>query len=200
MPVDPPITPEPSSKLLLRVWLALGLQSFGGGSSLVLIHRTIVEQYGWISDETFTRNWALSQMCPGINLIAFTLLCGKQIAGVRGMVLCLLGLLLPSVSITILLTATYTYVRNAQIVTRALNAILPASVGLGLLSAYNMAREPIQTSRAAGSGSLALSLVVLIASGALMLFFKLPVFVILLGAGALLSLVALWKSRKGATP
>lgn len=200
MPVDPPITPEPSSKLLLRVWLALGLQSFGGGSSLVLIHRTIVEQYGWISDETFTRNWALSQMCPGINLIAFTLLCGKQIAGVRGMVLCLLGLLLPSVSITILLTATYTYVRDAQIVTRALNAILPASVGLGLLSAYNMAREPIQTSRAAGSGSLALSLVVLIASGALMLFFKLPVFVILLGAGALLSLVALWKSRKGATP
>lgn len=200
MPVDPPITPEPPSKLLLRVWLALGLQSFGGGSSLVLIHRTIVEQYGWISDETFTRNWALSQMCPGINLIAFTLLCGKQIAGVRGMILCLLGLLLPSVSITILLTATYTYVRDAQIVTRALNAILPASVGLGLLSAYNMARELVQTSRAEGSGSLALSLVVLIASGALMLFFKLPVFVILLGAGALLSLVALWKSRKGATP
>jgi len=199
MSIDQPVTSPPSSKQLLLVWLALGFQSFGGGSSLILIHRAIVEQYRWLPDETFTRNWALSQICPGINLVAFTLLCGKQIAGVRGMVCCLLGLLLPSVSITILLTAAYTHVRNAQIATRALNAILPASVGLGLLSAYSMASEPLQTSRTEGAGSLILSLAIIIGCGALMLFLKLPVFVLLLGAGALLSLAALWRTRRGAS-
>ncbi|MGC4044891.1 MAG: chromate transporter [Armatimonas sp.] len=157
MPPHPAAGSPPSSKVLFGEWFALGLQSFGGGSSLTLIHRTIVERREWIPDGDFTRNWALCQVCPGINLVAFTLLCGKQIAGVRGMVLCLFAFLLPCVTITILLSAAYAQVRNSVIVTKALNAILPASVGLGLLAAYNMVKEPLRQSREEGAGQLFLA-------------------------------------------
>src|SRR5579872_5446806 len=95
-----------SSLLILRVWLAVGIQSFGGGAAtLALMRRAVVDQHHWLTDELFTRDWAICQVTPGINLIAITILIGRRIASARGILLALIGLLFPSVSITILLTA-----------------------------------------------------------------------------------------------
>ena len=128
-----------SSWLLLRVWLTLGLQSFGGGgATLALIRREVLERRGWVTEEAFTEDWALCQLAPGINLTALTILLGRRIAGARGIVLCLLGLLLPSVLVTVVLTAFYAPVRDSVLVKAALRAIVPASVGLGLLTAFQM--------------------------------------------------------------
>ena len=69
------------SGLVLREWLALGLGSFGGGATLTMIHRAVTEKHGWVSEDEFINDWALCQICPGINLIAFTILIGKRIAG-----------------------------------------------------------------------------------------------------------------------
>src|SRR5438105_7826591 len=100
-----PVSRSPSPRLFLRVWLGLGLQSFGGGAAtLTLIRRAAVEQYGWLSEAEFTRAWALVQIAPGINLLALTILIGRRTLGAKGIALALLGLLLPSVTVTVLLT------------------------------------------------------------------------------------------------
>lgn len=174
-----------SSGKLLRVWLALSLQSFGGGAAtLTLIRRAAVEEQGWLSDAEFGRFWGLVQLAPGINLVALTILIGRKVAGVRGIVLSLAGLLLPSAGLTILMTAAYAHVQHNLWVQAALKGIVPAVVGLGLVTAWQIARPLLQASRSQGKARLALSLLVLTGSG-LAAWYHLPVLAIILCGGLL---------------
>ena len=175
----------PSSWFLLRVWLELGLQSFGGGTAtLYLIQRAVVERHGWLSDAEFARDWAICQIAPGINLLALTILIGRRLAGARGIALALLGLLLPSVTITIVATAFYARVRDTAAVRAALRGVLPATVGLGLLMAFQLARPLFRDSRREGWASLLLSSVLLAGSALAFALWHPPVILVLCAAGA----------------
>ena len=57
------------------------------------------------------------------------------VAGTVGAALALVGLLLPSVAITLLLTAAYAQLQQTTLVQAALRGVVPATVGLGLLLA-----------------------------------------------------------------
>jgi len=180
-----PQHPHPSSRELLRVWLSLGLQSFGGGAAtLALIRRAAVDTHGWVTEAEFARFWSLVQLAPGINLLALTILIGRRTAGAKGIAPALAGLLLPSALVTILLTASYQRVQSAPLVKDALHGILPATVGLGLVTAWQIARPPLVESRREGRGSFALSLGLLLLSAGAAGWGHLPVLVILCGAGA----------------
>lgn len=184
---------RPSPWLLLRVWLGLGVQSFGGGAAtLYLIRRTVVEQRGWLSDAEFTRDWAICQISPGINLLGLTILIGWRMGGLLGIGLSLLGLLLPSVSITIVLTALYAELQGLAAVQAALRGVVPATVGLGLLLAIQMGRPLIATSKREGWASLALSGGLLLGSGLAIALELLLVIAILLLAGCI-SAGAYWR-------
>jgi chromate transporter len=183
----------PSLGKLLWVWLALGAQSFGGGAAtLYLIRRAVVERHGWLTDAEFTRGWAICQVAPGINLLGLTALIGWKVAGSAGVALSLLGLLLPSVTITVLLTAAYATVRELVVVRAALQGIIPATAGLGLLLALKMARSPLAESRREGFASLALSWGLLLGSGLAVALVRPPVVGVLWAAG-LLSALAHWR-------
>ncbi len=184
LPPAPPAAPAPSLWLFLRVWLKLGLQSFGGGTAtMALIHRAVVEEYRWISEAEFTRDWALVQLAPGINLLALTILIGQRVVGVKGIPVALGGLLLPSVTVTVLLTAYYARIQRLAVVQAALHGVIPATVGLGLLTAVQMALPPLAASRKEGRASLALSLFLLVGSGVAGVALHWPVILVLAAAG-----------------
>ena len=186
LPETLPQHPPPSSLSLFRVWLSLGLQSFGGGAAtLALIRRAAVETHGWVTEAEFARFWSLVQIAPGINLLALTILIGRRTGGAKGILLALAGLLLPSAAVTVALTASYQRVQDTPLVRDALQGIIPATVGLGLLTAWQIARPMLLQSRREGRSRLAVSLTLLFASAAVMLWVHPPVLVILLGAGAL---------------
>lgn len=181
-----PENPRYSSLELFRVWLSLGLQSFGGGAAtLALIRRASVDTHGWVTEAEFSRFWSLVQLAPGINLLALTILIGRRIAGTKGIALAVAGLLLPSAAVTVALTASYQRVQDTPLVRDALHGIIPATVGLGLVAAWQIARPALLQSRREGKGNLVVSLALLLASGAVMQWAHLPVLVILLSAGAL---------------
>ena len=184
----------PSTGILLRVWLGLGMQSFGGGvATLALIRQAVIERHKWMTEEEFTRDWALVQIAPGINLLALTILIGRRLRGVQGIAIALLGLLLPSVTITILLTACYARIQGQPSVQAALHGILPAIVGLGLLTSVQMARSLLTVSRRESRASLAVSLLILIGSGLGMALGHAPVMLLLLAGGGI---GAVWQSRQ----
>lgn len=179
-----PEHPPPSSRELFRVWLSLGLQSFGGGAAtLALIRRAAVDTHGWVTEAEFARFWSLVQIAPGINLLALTILIGRRTAGAQGIAPALAGLLLPSAGVTVLLTASYQRIQDAAPVRDALHGIIPATVGLGLVTAWQIARPPLLESRRAGRGSFGVSLGLLLAGAGAAQWAHLPVLVILLGAG-----------------
>lgn len=175
---------KPSPGLLLRVWLALGLQSFGGGvATLALIRQAVVERYEWMPEAEFTREWTLVQAAPGINLIAMTILIGKRIAGWRGIAICMFGLMLPSVAVTILLTASYAHIQRLPLMQAALRGVVPATVGLGALTAYQMARSPLVAAQRESALSFWAYLGLLAASVLAALRWRSAVILILGGAG-----------------
>lgn len=185
--------------LLLRVWLALGLQSFGGGAAtLFLIRRAAVERYRWISDEEFTRDWSLCLITPGINLLCMTILVGRRVAGLAGAIVALVGLMLPSVTITVLMTALYAQLQSMAAIQAALRGVVPATVGLGLLLSAGMARPLLAASRREGRMSMSVSVALLLGSATIAAFWRPPVIAVLCGAGAIGALALWWRAARGA--
>lgn len=187
---------RPGLTRLLRIWLIIGLQSFGGGTAtLFLIRREAVERQRWLTPEEFTRDWALCLVTPGINLLCMTILVGWRVAGLAGALVSLLGLMLPSVSITIAMTALYAGLQRLPAIQAALRGVVPATVGLGLLLSVGMARPLLAASRREGWASLALSVALLGGSALAAGLWRLPVIVVLCSAGAI---GALWLWRRAA--
>ncbi|HXG23928.1 MAG TPA: chromate transporter [Chthonomonadales bacterium] len=185
---------QPSSWTILRVWLAAGGQSFGGGvATLALIRRAVVEEHRWLTPDEFTRDWALCQMAPGINLFALAILIGRRLAGVKGIFLALLGLLLPSVTMALLITAFFAHIHRLETTQAVLRGIIPATVGLGLLTAAQMARPLLATSRREGSTSLLWSILLLIGSGLAVTLVNLSVILVLCVSGLMGAVFSWWQ-------
>lgn len=181
-PVPPP--PAPAQ---LRIWLRIGLQSFGGGQATrLLIHRAFVEERGWMAGEAFTDAWGLSQLPPGMNLLALVTLIGWRLDRLRGAGLALAGLLVPSVLVTALLTALYASLRDLRWTALALRGVIPGVLGIGLVMTLRLVEPPLRASARQGRSSLASHLAVLAAAAAAFLVLRLPVVVILVGGGFLM--------------
>jgi chromate transporter len=175
----------PTRREIFRVWLALGAQSFGGGSAtLALIRRAMIDQKGWLTDAEFVRDWALCQVTPGINLLGITILIGRRLGGAAGIALALTGLLLPSVSITVLITACYAHFQGLAAVKSAVRGIIPATVGLGLLTAYQMGLPLLAVSRREGRITLLVGVFLLLGSALIAALWMPPVVGVLCTAGA----------------
>lgn len=190
-PLDSPVPlplampAPPSLWRLFRIWFQLGLQSFGGGmATLYMIRRAVVNQQGWLTASEFTRDWALCQAAPGINLICMTILVGRQVAGIPGALVAVIGLLFPSVTITIAMTALYATFRDSTLLQSALHGVVPATVGLGLLLSASMARPLLTASYRESVLSLLVSIGLLVGSAVAVLVWHLPVILVLCVAGA----------------
>ena len=180
---------------VLRVWLTLSVQSFGGGvATLALIRRAAVDEQGWVTEAEFGHLWGLVQLAPGINLVALTVLIGRRAAGGWGIAAALAGLLLPSVALTVLMTAAYARVQHLLWVQAALRGIVPAVVGLGLVTAWQIAGPLLTASRRRGRVFFALSLLV-VGGSILASACHLPVLLIL-GGGGLLLAAASWRRAR----
>ena len=118
---------------LLRTWIAIGVQSVGGGSAtLYLMRRAFVERAPIIPMREFMEYWALSRVSPGIHLIALAAMLGRHIAGARGVAIAVLGMMLPSGIITAAMTAGYGSIRDQPLVARAVAGMGPVAIGLAL--------------------------------------------------------------------
>src|ERR1700759_783177 len=95
-----------------RPWLAgflgfarIGATSFGGGSATIVAMPQLSLNRGWLTEEEFPDTVVLSRLTPGITILAQAILIGRAVAGVRGLVAALLGMMLPAVVITVALAA-----------------------------------------------------------------------------------------------
>jgi chromate transporter len=175
--------PRPGLWQLFTTWFLVGIQSFGGGSStLILIQRACVRR-GWLDEGEFVRLWALVQIAPGINLIKLTILIGHRLRGWPGLLSASAGLLLPSASATVLMTAGFTAISGQPLVKAAMRGILPAAIGLSLAMAVQMAQPVFTQARKEGRLRLGLHLAILLGAALLMAVNGVSPLVVLLAAG-----------------
>ena len=122
--------PFPAMRELARIFIAVGTQSVGGGAStLFLLRRFLVERQRLISEREFNEAWALCQLSPGIHLVALAGLLGQRIAGWRGVVVAVSGMMVPAAIITVAMTAAYGVVADHPLARAALAGMAPATGG-----------------------------------------------------------------------
>ena len=173
------LTIRPTPGQIFLTWLTIGFQSFGGGSStFALINRACVNR-GWLREDEFVRTWAISQVSPGINLIKLTILIGHRLAGWPGLLAGMLGLLLPSASLTVLITAGFASIRDNPIVAAVMRGILPATIGLGLAMGVQMALPLFKQARSEGPPAIGASTLILAAAAVVMYLGLSPLLVLL---------------------
>jgi chromate transporter len=176
-------TRPPSLGALFLSFGKVGLLSFGGGSTtLVLMQQEVVERHEWLTPRDFLLTMALSQMWPGVHLIAQAVLIGQRLRGFVGGLICLFGMMLPATTVTILFTAFFVVLRDNPLGQGAIAGVLPATAGLAFAVAYRFGRaEVVGRSRAAGLVVVGLALGAFV----LMAFFHVSSVVTVLGAGVL---------------
>ena len=192
----------PTLGTLLRIWTSIGLQSFGGGAStLLLIRREFVEKRSWVGANEFGHFWALCLFTPGINLLALTILIGRKLGGLGGIVVSLAGLLLPSATVTCLLAAGFEVVQHYPVVHAILRGVIPATAGIMGVVGVNFAQPLIRQAWKEGWQSLSISSAIMLLSALALILFKLSVVAVLVGV-ALLGVVIFtpWRPSSAAQP
>ncbi len=95
---------------LFQHFIMLSMLSIGGAvSTLPEMHRFLVVQHHWLTDGQFTASVAIGQASPGPNILFVALMgwnigvnSGSALAGLLGVLITMLGILLPSTTITYL--------------------------------------------------------------------------------------------------
>lgn len=129
-------------RALAKAWFAIGTQSVGGGAStLMLIRRHVLERHQWVTPREFTEDWALSQISPGIHLVALAGLLGRRIAGWRGAAVSVAAMMIPAGVVTALMTAAYASFADHPIALAALAGMGPATGGMTIALAAVLVRE-----------------------------------------------------------
>jgi chromate transporter len=171
---------------LARGWLAIGTQSIGGGTStLLMIERLVVERHRWLSAREYGEAWALSQLSPGIHIVALAGLLGRHVAGWRGVIVAVGAMMIPASAITVALTAGYGLIAESPIVRAALAGVAPVTGGMTIAVAVILVRSTARHGR-----SRFVDVAAAVASLGVALAFGSPTLA-LIAAGAVVGAVAL---------
>ena len=165
---------------LLISFLLVGLTSFGGMSMIPLISQQMLS-HGWMTAQEVADIVAIAEMTPGplgLNCATFA---GTRTAGLAGAAVATVGVLLPSLTITMLAAMFFKRFRESRLMDEALYGIRPVCIGMiaAILVQQSLANYFVASSLSLPA--VAIGIVALI----LILKFKLGVPVVILVSAAL---------------
>ncbi|MBY0455171.1 MAG: chromate transporter [Burkholderiaceae bacterium] len=150
-----PITLQASDWLnLFLYYLSLSLLAVGGAiATTPEMHRFLVERQVWLTDVQFNASIAIAQAAPGPNVLFIALLgwnvgmnaAGQQGSagwslGLLGALLCMLGMVLPSATLTWMATRWAQRNRERRSVRAFKQGMAPLVIGMLLATAWVLGR------------------------------------------------------------
>jgi chromate transporter len=137
--MTPPIT-TPSGTAdwgaIFAQYLLLSLLSIGGAIGTAPdMHRFLVEQHHWMSNEQFSASVAIAQAAPGPNLL-FVAVLGWGLGGFFGMLVTMTGILIPSTTLTLAAARWGEARRSTRGVQAFVMGMAPLTVGLVVSTGY----------------------------------------------------------------
>ena len=140
-------TPRSTAADLLGLFahfLLLSLLAVGGAITTAPdMHRYIVDEHHWITDAQFTASVALAQAAPGPNVL-FVAVLGWNVAGPLGAFATMVGILLPSTTLSLYASRWGTARRETRGVRAFTAGLTPLTIGLLLATGWILA-EPYLT-------------------------------------------------------
>jgi chromate transporter len=100
-----------------RVFARIGILSFGGpAAQIALMHRTLVEERGWLSERQYLNALSFCMLLPGPEAMQLATYAGWRLHGVRGGLIAGGLFVLPGAAIMLGLAVVYAYLGNVPLV------------------------------------------------------------------------------------
>ncbi|MDD4309980.1 MAG: chromate transporter [Candidatus Cloacimonetes bacterium] len=123
-------------------FLKIGAFTIGGAYAMIpLIKREVCQKNNWVSEEEFLDGLAAAQSCPGPIAVNISIYIGYHISKGKGMLIAVLGTILPSTLIIMLIAALFNKYAEASLVQKAFHALRPAVVALIAIPLYQMSQK-----------------------------------------------------------
>lgn len=123
-------------------FLKVGAFTIGGGYAMIpLMQRELVTHHGWLSDEDFMDEVALSQAMPGVFAVNMASTTGYRLRGVRGAVVATVGNVLMPIVFILALAMFFRTFRENPIVERVFMGLRPCVVALIAAPVFTMAKS-----------------------------------------------------------
>jgi chromate transporter len=125
---------------IARVFAALSLVSIGGVNAVLPeIRRQVVDVQGWMNDAAFANLFAISHAAPGPNIIMVSLI-GWQLAGLAGLLVATLAIMIPSCSLAFFAGRVVARWSDQRWISLLKEGLIPVTLGLILASGISMMR------------------------------------------------------------
>ena len=130
---------------LVRVFLPIGVMTFGGGLAMIpaIEHTVVIEQH-WLDPKAFADAIALGQITPGPVAICATFI-GYRVAGVLGALLATLAMFVPAIGVALAAGHSVRRFRSSPLLEGALRALAPAVIGMLAAATIGLARAGIES-------------------------------------------------------
>jgi chromate transporter len=127
---------------LIGYFLKLGTIGFGGPVALVgFMHRDLVEQRRWITEDTYKLSLALAQIMPGPLAAQTAIAIGYFEGGILGATLVGLGFILPSFFMVVAISLAYVAYGGLWWMQAVFYAIGATVIAIIAIAAYKLARS-----------------------------------------------------------
>lgn len=131
-------------KQLALYFLKLGYAGFGGPVALVnYMHRDLVEDKKWISEDEYKEGLALSQLAPGPMASQLSIYLGYVHYGILGATLCGVLFVLPSFFMVVLLGIAYKLYGGISWMQAVFYGVGAAVIGIIAMSSYKLTLKSI---------------------------------------------------------
>ena len=134
---------QPELGRMARIFLKIGLVSFGGGYAMIpILQWEVVNSLNWLTLKQFLDGILLGFITPGPIIILATFV-GYRVYGLIGAVVATIAIFLPPILLIIFLTPYYQRLKEARWMRPVIQGILAALVGMLALVTWQMGRAAL---------------------------------------------------------
>lgn len=136
---------HPTLLQAFRVWLKIGLLSFGGpAAQIALMHRMVVTENRWLSEKQYINALSFCMLLPGPEAMQLATYAGWRMHGVRGGLLAGLLFVIPGALIVLVLAAIYTGFGKLPIVDALFLGVKAAVVVIVIEALFRVSKKALR--------------------------------------------------------
>lgn len=184
---------KPNRKVLLQLFLStlyISAFTFGGGFVIItFMKRKFVDALHWIDEQEMLDLAALAQSSPGAIAVNAAILVGWRVAGLAGMIVAVLGTILPPMIVLSVISLFYAAFATNRYVALVLKGMQAGVAAVILDVVLNLGENVVRTRSV-------LHMLVMVCAFVATFFFGVNVMIVIFAAGALGVASALVAARR----
>lgn len=141
----PEAAPQPTFPEAVRVWLKIGLTSFGGpAGQIALMHRELVDERRWIDEARFLHGLNFCMLLPGPEAMQLATYIGWRLHGLKGGLVAGLLFVLPGFFVILALSTAYVLFQSTAWFTALFFGLKAAVLAIVVEALARVARKSLK--------------------------------------------------------